>query len=117
MAVVLAVTAAAPADEKTDKIDVKKLVGKWEPKLPDAPKGPKMVIEFTKDGKASFSVDFGGKEQKFDGTYKAEGNKLTVTMKINEKEDVKTRTISKLTDTELVSKDEKGKEDTLTRVK
>jgi uncharacterized protein (TIGR03066 family) len=98
-----------------DKIDAKKLVGKWEPK--EKKEGGSAVIEFTKDGKVTITLAAKGKEVKFDGTYKVDGNKVTTTMKFGDKERTDTQTITKLTDTELVSKDEKGKEETLLRVK
>ena len=98
-----------------EKIDAKKLVGKWEPK--EKKEGGSFVIEFMKDGKLTFTANGGGKEFKGDGTYKLDGNKLEMTTKFGDMERKMTRTISKLTDTELVSKDEKGKEDTLIRIK
>jgi uncharacterized protein (TIGR03066 family) len=102
-------------DKKDEKIDAKKLVGKWAPK--EKKEGVTVVIEFMKGGKASFTLNANGKELKAEGTYKLDGNKLTTTMKFGEKEQSQTRTVSKLTDTELVSTDEKGKEDTLVRLK
>jgi uncharacterized protein (TIGR03066 family) len=98
-----------------DKIDAKKLVGKWEPK--EKPEGSSVVIEFTKSGKVMFMANVNGKETKAEGTYKLDGNKLKTVMKFGDIEQTRTRTISKLTDTELVSSDEKGKEVTLVRVK
>jgi uncharacterized protein (TIGR03066 family) len=115
LAVVMAVVAVAAADAADEKIDAKKLVGKWQPK--EEKKDAKVVIEFTKDGKALYTATADGKDFKIEGTYKLDGNKLALTMKFGDKEDTKTRTISKLTDTELTSKDEKGKEDTLVRIK
>lgn len=100
---------------KDEKIDAKKLVGKWEPK--EKKGGGSAVIEFTKDGKVMITITSKGKEVKFDGTYKVEGDKVKTTMKFGDKEQTDTQTISKLTDTELVSKDEKGKEETLVRIK
>ena len=103
----------AAADEK---IDAAKLLGKWTPQDPN--KIGKFVVEFMKDGKLTFKEDGGGKEFKAEGTYKLEGNKLSMSVKFGDKEEKMTRTISKLTDEELVSKDDaKGKEDTLVRVK
>jgi uncharacterized protein (TIGR03066 family) len=103
----------AGADDKDTKIDGKKLIGKWTPKEGKE----KFVVEFTKDGKMTFTGG-GDKELKLDGTYKLDGNKLVMTMKFGDKEEKMTRTITKLTDTELTSKDDKdGKEDTLVRVK
>jgi len=105
--------ATVGADDKDAKIDGKKLVGKWTTK--DDSK-EKFTVEFTKDGKLTF---VGEKEGKVEGTYKLDGNKLTITAKIGDKEEKMTRVITKLTDMELVSrKDEAGaKEDTLVRVK
>jgi uncharacterized protein (TIGR03066 family) len=58
-----------------------------------------------------------GKELRGEGAYKLEGNKLTATAKLGDRERTIARTITKLTDTELVSTDEKGKEKTLVRIK
>ncbi|MBN9117639.1 MAG: TIGR03066 family protein [Planctomycetes bacterium] len=101
-------------DKKSEPIDAKKLVGKWEPK--EKPKDASVTIEFTKDGKVTVAVVADDKGSKFEGTYKVDGNKLTVAMKTSGKEDTQTRTVIKLTDTELVTKDEKGKEREFTRV-
>jgi uncharacterized protein (TIGR03066 family) len=104
------------ATAQDGKIDEKKLLGKWQPK---DPKGEKFQIEFLKDGKVTF-VSTGGKESKADGTYKVDGNKIVLNMKFGEKEQTMTRVVSKLTDTELVSRSDAkkdDKEDTLVRVK
>jgi uncharacterized protein (TIGR03066 family) len=115
-AVTLALCFGAPAEEKKDEsIDAKKLVGKWSPK--EQKDGVPVVIELTKDGKLTVRVDAKGKEITFEGTYKLDGNKLSLTTKVGDTENTKTKTITKLTDTELVSKDDKGKEETLVRVK
>jgi uncharacterized protein (TIGR03066 family) len=113
VAVMGLVAGGAGADDKDTKIDGKKLVGKWTPKDPEK---DKFVVEFTKDGKLTF---VGEKEGKLEGTYKLDGNKLVLTAKVGDKEQKMTRIISKLTDTELVSRrDEEGaKEETLVRVK
>src|SRR4051812_13093657 len=106
LAVLVSCCAFAADDKKDEKVDAKKLVGKWSPK--EKKEGSSFVIEFTKDGKASFTTTEGGKEVKIEGTYKVDGNKLSTTMKIGDMERTRTRTISKLTDTELVSTDDKG---------
>jgi uncharacterized protein (TIGR03066 family) len=111
----LAVLMAGAGLAADEKFDAKKLVGKWEPK--EKKENGSFVIEFMKDGKLTFTGTGGGKEFKGDGTYKLDGNKLEMTTKFGDMERKMTRTISKLTDTELVSKDEKGKEDTLVRIK
>jgi uncharacterized protein (TIGR03066 family) len=92
-----------------EKIDVKKLVGKWEPT--DAKK--KLVIEFAADGKLTATS-----EATLTGTWKLEGNKLTLMFKAGENEIKDTITITKLTDDELVAEDEKKeKKQTMKRVK
>ncbi|MDB5308444.1 MAG: hypothetical protein JWO38_2646 [Gemmataceae bacterium] len=116
LGLVLAVTTGAAADEKkAEKIDAKKLVGKWEPA--NAPKGATIVIELTKDGKAKMSFEFGDKKDSVEGTYKVDGNKLTLTRKVDGKDDSETMTVDKLTDDEMVTVDEKGKKETLKRIK
>ena len=106
---------AAWADDKKggEKIDARKLVGKWSPK-----EAAVFTIEFTADGKATLvTATADGKAVTAEGTYKIDGNKLTTTVKVGGEERTLTSTISRLTDTELVGTDEKGKERTLVRVK
>jgi uncharacterized protein (TIGR03066 family) len=98
-----------------DKIDAKKLIGKWEPK--EKKEDAKIVIEFLKDGKPAVTVTGAGKDAKLDGTYKLDGSTLTTTLKIGDAERKRTRTITKLTDTEMVSSEEQAKEETLIRIK
>jgi uncharacterized protein (TIGR03066 family) len=112
-AVALVLCFGASAEDKKDAIDAKKLVGKWEPKE----KGAAGVVEFTKDGKVTITANVDGKESKFEGTYKIDGNKLSATVKAGDKEQTQTRTITKLTDTELVTTDDKGKERQYARIK
>ena len=110
--------AGSPAQEKGEKIDAKKLIGKWEPTGDDLPKGAKVVIEFTDKGKVTVEFEFGGKKDKIDGTYKIDGNKLTMTRKLDGKDDTDTGTILKLTDDELEMQEEgKKKTDKLVRIK
>lgn len=103
---------AGAADEK---IDAKKLVGKWEPEK--AEKGASLVLEIQDKGKMVLSVTVGDKIEKIEGTYKVDGNKMEVELSFGGKSEKETLTILKLTDAELVTKDSKGKEDTLKRVK
>ena len=103
------------AEDKKDgeKIDAQKLVGKWSPKEEAV-----FTVELTKDGKATLvATTADGKVVEAKGTYKVDGNKLTTTVKMNDEERTRTFTISKLTDTEMVTADEKGKERTLVRLK
>lgn len=117
LAIVLVAFAGIPAgaqDKDDKKIDEKKLIGKWEPA--NAPAAAKVVIEFSEKGKVTVSADVGGKAEKLEGTYKLAGDKLSVTMKNEGKERTETMTVTKLTDTELVAKDDGGKEETLKRI-
>ena|SRR5437764_11434790 len=108
LAVLLVVAAGVSAD---DKFDAAKLVGKWE--LREPPQGVKAVVEFAKDGKLQFNFTFDGKTDKVDGTYKLDGDTLTADLKDKKL----TNTVTKLTDEELVVKDEKGKEESYRRLK
>ncbi len=103
---------AGAADEK---IDAKKLIGKWVPK--DPKKGEDFVMEFAEKGKLIVTFSAKGKEMKIEGTYKVDGNKLEVTMSFNGKEVKETHTVTKQTDDELLSTDPQGKEEALKRVK
>ena len=111
--VALVICFSVSADD--EKLDAKKLIGKWEPK--DKKEGHTVVIEFRKDGKATFTHTADGKEMKSEGTYKVAGNKITVTMKMDGEEKTHTHNVSKLTDTELVGTDEKGQEHKFVRIK
>lgn len=116
LAVVLGLTAtAAGQDKKDDTVDGKKLIGRWSPK--DAKKEAGLVIEFAKDGKLVLSVDIAGKPEKVEGTYKLDGNKLSLAIKFGEKENKETMTVLRLTDDELETEDSTGKKDTLVRLK
>ncbi len=108
----LACGVAAAAD-----VDAKKLVGKWEL----VSKKADVQVEYTGDGKVRGSFSFGTgddkKEFKFEGTYKVEGDKLSVTVKggkDGDKERTQTSTITKLTDTDLevVGEGKDGKDET-----
>lgn len=111
-AVILAVAGSfnGAAGQDKEKIDPKKLIGKWEPKE------GRVVIEFADKGKLTLSLDSDGKGLKYDGTYKLDGNRLEIAIMI-EKEQKETLTIKKLTDDELVTTDSKGKDETLKRKK
>ncbi|MCE9563266.1 MAG: TIGR03066 family protein [Planctomycetes bacterium] len=115
--VMMAFTGLVAAEEKKDeKLDAKKLIGKWETAKPKKDE-PAEVIEFTEKGELIMHPPAGGKGEPLKGTYKLEGNKLLVTLKLGDDVVKETMTISKLTDDELVSKDSKGKEDTLKKIK
>ncbi len=100
-------------DKEKDKFDAKKLVGKWEPADAKIP----ITIEFTDKGKMILAVEFNGKSEKVEGTYKLASDKLEMVLTADGKEQKETLTLSKLTDDELVGKDSKGKAETLKRIK
>jgi uncharacterized protein (TIGR03066 family) len=99
-------------DKKDEKIDAQKLLGKW---VHEEKEGGVEAFEFTKDGKLIITRT-DGKGTKTEGTYKLDGDKLTVTTKERDKEETRTVTILKLTDTEMVSRAGKEKV-TLVRLK
>jgi uncharacterized protein (TIGR03066 family) len=88
-----------------DKIDGKLLVGKWEPEaLPDGV--DKMTVEFQKGDKLTLDIEGQGMKQKRQGTYKVDGNKLTIKLDVDGNEVEQERKIVKLTESQLVTKDE-----------
>jgi uncharacterized protein (TIGR03066 family) len=113
-AFVLALTVAFCADKTSGK-DAKadlakgKLVGVWEiTKSEDLPKGS--TVEFTKDGKLLLQVK-AAEVVKLDGKYTIEGDKINITVVVEGKEEKDILTVTKLTDTELVTTDSKNKID------
>ena len=87
-----------------------KLVGVWEVVKAEQGALPVgAVVDFSKDGKAKVTAVRDGKESTLEGTFVVEGTKLTVTLKHDEKEVKHAIKIKKLTDTEFVSENEKGK--------
>lgn len=110
--------AGASADDK--KIDPAKLVGKWELTKSESGNAPKgAIVEFMKDNKLAITVDVNGKSVTLNGTYKVDGDKLTVTIKPPDggKEDSDTDTIKSLTDDKIVLIDKEKKETELTKKK
>jgi|GEM_PF-4915977 len=103
----LAISAsAAPKEDKKKpgKDDnATKLVGKWAPVAANKKLATNLMEVFTKDGKYTMG-DPKLKEGLVEGTYKVEGDVVTITKKID-KEGTATstqqRTIKKITDTEI----------------
>jgi uncharacterized protein (TIGR03066 family) len=115
VAVVGLVGPAARADEKEYP---KLIVGTWEVTKAEEGTIPKgAVIEFAKDGKVKYTGKKGDAIEMQEGTYKLAGNKLTVTVKEEGKEQSHTATITRLTDTEMAVDDEGGKKAELTKKK
>ena len=74
-------------------------------------------FDFTKDGKVMITASLGEEQVTFQGTYRVDGNKVISTVEFGGKDQVIALTVTKLTDGELVVKDEKGAETTLAGVK
>lgn len=108
---------ALAEDKKGEKFDAKLLVGKWEPKEKEKEDGAPTGVEFVKDGKVLLTHSVKGKEFTNEARYKLDGDKLTLTIKIADKEIALPVTVLKLTDTVLTTKNDKGEEKTLVRVK
>jgi uncharacterized protein (TIGR03066 family) len=100
---------ATEAKPKKEASNQEKLIGTWEPTKKEA---AGQTIGFTKDGKMKMTAVVAGKAQTMEAAYKVEGDKLTTIIKLPDGKEVKeTATITKLTETDLVTKDEKGKID------
>jgi uncharacterized protein (TIGR03066 family) len=108
----LALGAAVRADDKSGGSNAQKIVGTWEvTKGETIPVGS--TIEFDKAGKFKMVVKQGTQSMSFEGTYKVNGDNLTVTMKApNGQTHEETMTIKTLTDKEFVTVDDKKKVDT-----
>jgi uncharacterized protein (TIGR03066 family) len=114
---ILALVGISAADEKKDEKKTeetkKKLLGTWVAQEGgDMPAGS--TLEFVKDGKLKIVLKIQDNKIEVEGTYEvADGEKLNVTSKTPDgKEHSEKIKISKLTDSELVTIDEKDKKDT-----
>jgi uncharacterized protein (TIGR03066 family) len=113
-AIVCLLSAGARAEDKIDY--AKMLVGKWEVSKADEGTVPKgTMIEFTKDGKVKANIKKDDKDETISGTYKVEGDTFTVTMKMGDDEHTQTITITKISKTEMSTKNKDGKVVELTR--
>lgn len=111
--VVLAAFAVSAYD---GKIDGKLLIGKWTPEKEPA-QGFKIVMEFAKENKLKIAVDFQGKQEKVEGTYKLEGDQFSMTLSKDGQDRTQKLKVVRLSDKELVFKEEsKGEEQVLKRV-
>jgi uncharacterized protein (TIGR03066 family) len=109
-------SSASGADDK-DTSNAKKIVGKWSVvKGEGVPPGA--IMEFSAENKVIFHVDQKGKLVSFPvGTYKVDGDKVTLTVAKGGKKDDETNTIKKLTNDSLILADSQGKEIELKRMK
>jgi uncharacterized protein (TIGR03066 family) len=98
-----------------DKIDAKKLVGRWE--LEEKQEGLSVVIELKEGGKMTATVRTEGGVIKLEGAYRVDGGRLHTTLNADGSGRSEPHTIVNLTDAELVTKDKSGKEERMVRVK
>jgi uncharacterized protein (TIGR03066 family) len=106
--VVCVATAHVTAEEKKD--NAKALVGSWEATKADPMTLPVgAVVTFAKDGKMKVTHKVEDKDMTFEGTYKVDGDKFMIVLKIGDNEEKLTITIKKISDTELVTANAEGK--------
>jgi uncharacterized protein (TIGR03066 family) len=103
---VLAIGARAEGQADNAKL----LVGTWEA-VKSFENGPPVgaVVAFAKDGKIKDIVKVDGKEVVYEGTYKVDGDTLTVLMKKGDKEEKTVNTIKKINDADLILAIQEGK--------
>lgn len=111
LAALFALTSSAKAD------DAAKLLGKWEVTESggETPKGA--IVEFQKDGKMTAIVNQDGNELKLSGTYKLDGKKLKVELKLEEQKIEHEFTVKFKSDEELELANADGNKDTLKKKK
>ncbi len=100
---------AAKKDGQNKAADnAKQIIGIWEfVKGDDIPEGAKGTAEFTKDGKCKFVLEFMGKKNVMEGTYKVDGDKMPATLKGPDgKERTETAKIKTLNATTLILEDD-----------
>jgi uncharacterized protein (TIGR03066 family) len=91
-------------------VDKAKIVGSWQMILPeDAKIDLKVIITFANDGKAIMSFEGFGKKENKEGTWKLDGDKITITPK-DEKEKTETITVKSVTADKLTLSDKSGKD-------
>jgi uncharacterized protein (TIGR03066 family) len=105
----------AAADDKDDY--AKKILGKWEVVKSPGNDPVGAVFEFAKDGKFTVSAKVDGKEEKIDGTYSVEKDKLTTQYTSAGKAEKDVDTIKKLTDEDMEIEDKNMKVYVLKRKK
>ena len=85
-------------------------MGKWEATKSPADALPVgTVVDFDKEGKAHITHDRDGMKNTIDYNYKVESNKFVLEGKFEGNPVKHTVTIKKISDTEMVTEDEKGK--------
>jgi uncharacterized protein (TIGR03066 family) len=107
---VLCLMLVAGAATRAADVDKAKLIGSWQMVLPeDAKIDLKVIITFANDGKAIMSFEGFGKKENKEGTWKLEGDKITVTPK-DEKDKTETITVKSVSADKLILSDKSGKD-------
>lgn len=115
----LTVLASAAAPIPKDSRPSNPLVGTWVlTKSGQLPVGVTATIEIAAAGEFTMTVNIGDQKLMMAGTWKLDGDKLTVTVKGPDgKEKPETMTIKRLDSTELITVDERGQQDEFKREK
>ena len=107
---------AAAEEPNPPPLDAAKLVGRWEAK--GDPEKRRVVFEFAAQGKLVVRITRKGEETgKAEGTYKVDGRKLTLTLKLAGVENDRVVDVARLADGVLVGTGEQGRPLLLARVK
>jgi uncharacterized protein (TIGR03066 family) len=118
--IALTASAAALAQVPEPKDAEKKLLGKWmlvKSSKGEIPAGLVATIQFEKDNKVKMHFELADKKRDVTGTWKLEGKVLTFEYDSPSKGEKDTRTITKLTDEELVTVTEKDIKEEFKKVK
>src|SRR5262249_22218394 len=108
VAALICFPAASLAEDKPDY--AKLLVGKWEVTKADEGTVPAgTIVEFTKDNKFKVSGKKDDADMSFDGSYTVKDDTFTFTLKIGDNESTQTITITKISATEMATKNKEGK--------
>lgn len=112
-------TAGTQAEKKDDKKDTAKLLGgAWEVvKAAPGTLPVGSILEFGKEGKLKLSVKAEGNEHKLEGTYKVDGMKIAINVKLGDEEKKQILTIKKISESDLAIEDDDGKGAELKRKK
>jgi uncharacterized protein (TIGR03066 family) len=105
---VCALASGVTAEEK--KADnAKLLMGSWEAIKADPGTLPVGAVVTFKEGKMTVTEKKDGKDETHEATYKVEGDKLMITMKMGDNTATFTITLKKLSATEMVGANDEGK--------
>jgi uncharacterized protein (TIGR03066 family) len=107
---VLCLMLVAGATTRAADIEKAKLIGSWQMVLPeDAKLDFKVIITFGNDGKAIMNFEGFGKKENKEGSWKLDGDKITLTPK-DEKDKTETITVKSVSADKLTLADKSGKD-------